>query len=114
MDKPPAFLFYAREFLVGTQTFAVGDLGAYIRCLAYQWDAGAVPADAIDELAGVMICPPLEAAARWQAIRHKFVRRLDGRWVNLRLEREREKLATLARRGRAGGFGKARAREANA
>jgi uncharacterized protein YdaU (DUF1376 family) len=114
MSKPPAFLFYPRDFLVGTQTLALDDVGAYIRCLAYQWDTGAVPGDSIEALASVLVCPPAEAAARWAGIRHKFIRQLDGRWVNLRLEREREKLANLSRRGRAGALARHRGREANA
>lgn len=35
--KPPAFQFYADEYLAGTIAMSLAEVGAYIRLLCYQW-----------------------------------------------------------------------------
>jgi len=89
-EKPPAFQFYVRDFLTGTQTMTLEEVGAYTRCLAYEWDAGGLPDD-VTQLARVMICPRAKVKKIWPKIRQKFVRNADGFWRNSRLESERVK-----------------------
>ncbi len=83
--KPPAFQFYAADFLVGTATMTAEEVGAYIRLLCYQWDTGSVPDDdaTICRLGG---CGGI-AVAR---LRQKFRTTPDG-LKNPRMELEREK-----------------------
>lgn len=42
---PPAFQFYAGDFLVSTTTMSNAQVGAYIRLLSHQWVNGGIPAD---------------------------------------------------------------------
>lgn len=45
MSKPPAFQFYADDFLAGTMGMTQAEVGAYIRLLAHQWSKGTLPED---------------------------------------------------------------------
>lgn len=83
--KPPAFQFYAADFLVGTAAMTAEEVGAYIRLLCYQWDTGSVPDDdlTIQRLTGCQ-------ASAVAKIRAKFVASADG-LKNARLEAERAK-----------------------
>lgn len=82
--KPPAFQFYADDFLAGTFDMTPHDVGCYIRLLCFQWNRGSLPVqpDRVDRLAGGSV--PQEVLA-------KFVDDGNGGMVNLRLERERKK-----------------------
>ncbi len=42
--KPPAFQFYADDFLAGTIDMSAEEVGAYIRLLCHQWTRGEIPA----------------------------------------------------------------------
>lgn len=46
MNKLPAFLLYATDFIVGTAEMGLAETGAYIKLLCHQWDKGQLPADA--------------------------------------------------------------------
>lgn len=83
--KPPAFQFYAADFLVGTATMAAEEVGAYIRLLCYQWDTGSVPDDdaTIARLGGCQ-------ASAVAKVRQKFRKDEDG-LRNERMEKERAK-----------------------
>jgi uncharacterized protein YdaU (DUF1376 family) len=52
--KPPAFQFYADDFLGGTVDLGAEDVGAYIRLLCYQWGRGSIPSsiEVINRVAG--------------------------------------------------------------
>lgn len=43
MAKPPAFQFYAKDWLADTAHLTLEEQGAYIRLLAHQWVQGALP-----------------------------------------------------------------------
>lgn len=43
--SPPAFQFYASDFLAGTMHFTPAEVGTYIRLLCHQWAMGKLPAD---------------------------------------------------------------------
>lgn len=88
-QKSPAFSFYARDFLAGTSTMSLQEVGAYMRLLAYQWDAGSVPAEP-EERARVMGCAKAQERDLWKRIGKKFVLS-DGVYLNVRLEEERQK-----------------------
>ncbi len=45
MNKLPAFLLYATDFIVGTAEMGLAETGAYIKLLCHQWDKGTLPND---------------------------------------------------------------------
>lgn len=90
-SKSPAFSFYAKEFLAATLAWALDARGAYVTLLAYQWDAGSVPANDMSSLGRVLGISSTKARLVWAIISDKFERGADGQWRNLRLEQEREK-----------------------
>lgn len=94
--KPPAFQFYAADFLVGTADMEAAEVGAYIRLLCHQWDRGFVTKEKAARLAGTKITP---------AVLAKFSE-TNGELRNERLEFERAKQAEYrAERSRSGKVG---------
>ena len=89
-NKPPAFQFYAADFILGTVTLSLANRGAYITLLSSQWDRGYVPDDAV-ERQRILGCTAKEESAAWRALRSKFVQGTDAQWRNARLEAERRK-----------------------
>lgn len=83
--KPPAFQFYAADFLVGTADLTCEQVGAYIRLLCHQWDRGFVPLD-IKVVARICAARP----SRLAPVLSKFDRTEEG-YRNARLESERVK-----------------------
>ncbi len=45
MNKLPAFLLYATDFIVGTAEMGLAETGVYIKLLCHQWDKGHLPAE---------------------------------------------------------------------
>jgi uncharacterized protein YdaU (DUF1376 family) len=104
-QKSPAFSFYAKDFLTGTSTMSLQEVGAYIRLLAYSWDAGSVPTDP-GERARLLGCAKSQERELWNKVGKKFMMRGDV-YVNERIEEERSKQArrrqTLSDNGKQGG-----------
>lgn len=86
MVKPPAFQFYADDFVAGTVDLTPREIGSYILLLCYQWSKGYVPDN--DESIR-RICRETNDLDLVN-IRCKFVSR-RGRLFNVRLEKERQK-----------------------
>ena len=85
--RPPAFQFYADDFLAGTVTFDHAQRGLYITLLCIQWNAGYVTPDDFESLTnGTAIAEPL-AKRVWA----KFKEGSDGHFRNERMEFERNK-----------------------
>jgi uncharacterized protein YdaU (DUF1376 family) len=84
-----AMPMYVRDFMTGTVTMTPAQVGAYWRCLMYQWDSGAVPADDPRQLAKIIGCGPRQALHYWKVVGPKFRRGADGLWRNTRCEKER-------------------------
>lgn len=82
--KAPAFQFYVDDFLAGTLELSQADVGAYIRLLCFQWNRGSIPVETEKQqrLAGGSVSVDVLAKFRLQP---------DGRLVNERMERERQK-----------------------
>lgn len=103
--KSPAFRLYASDFLTGTATMSLQEVGAYIRLLCFQWDAGGVPEDA-SERARIMGCSKAQERELWKRVARKFAH-IDGVYVNERMEVERKKQAErreqLSENGKQGG-----------
>lgn len=104
--KPPAFQFYADDFLAGTSDMSPEEVGIYIRLLCHQWAKGGVPAEEsrLARMAGIdgnaMLLPSLRYVVG------KFTAHADGCLRNARLERVREEQAeNRAKRSAAGAKG---------
>lgn len=100
MNKPPAFQFYADDFLGGVATMSNDEVGLYIRLLAIQWGKGFVTDDDIARLGKGMAEPSL------CYVKSKFKVGDDSNLRNDRLELERKKQAEFresrAKAGKAG------------
>ena len=79
MNKPPAFQFYADDFVAGVADLSAEEVGSYILLLCFQWGRGAIPESkpSVDRVAKSEVTP---------AVMAKFP---DGK--NPRLEAERQK-----------------------
>lgn len=88
MSKPPAFQFYADDFIAGTSDMTNEEVGVYVRLLCYQWSKGAIPSDT-DRL-NLICC----GNAKPHAIA-KFGLCEDGMLRNERMEKERSKQAAF-------------------
>jgi len=86
--KPPAFQFYADDFLAGTITMTLEERGIYITLLCIQWSRGSVCDADFDRVGNAVAQPSLSQ------VKAKFVRsEHDGLLRNPRLEHERQKQA---------------------
>lgn len=80
--KPPAFQFYADDFLAGTFAMTDEEVGQYIRMLCYQWShGGATQEDLLAHIRSKRISPRVLA---------KFKVCDDGLLRNERMERVRK------------------------
>jgi uncharacterized protein YdaU (DUF1376 family) len=82
--KPPAFQFYADDFLAGTMDLTPEEVGSYIRLLCHQWSKGHIPNDRerLARLSGGFISV---------YVLEKFEECADGNLRNARMEAERLK-----------------------
>jgi uncharacterized protein YdaU (DUF1376 family) len=85
MGKPPAFQFYANDFMGATITWDAIACGMYIRLLCTQWVNGSIPDDQrrIARAAGVDLA---DLQREWHLIEPKFPLAKDGTRKNARLE----------------------------
>lgn len=92
--KPPAFQFYADDFLAGVADMTQAEVGAYILLLCHQWGRGEIPGDAARA----------SLIAKGKVSPHVMSKFPDGK--NVRLEKERQKQTVFreaqAMRGKAG------------
>jgi uncharacterized protein YdaU (DUF1376 family) len=109
-QKAPAFLLYARDFTSGTAHLSPAEVGAYMRCLCYQWECGGVPAEDTVRLARIVGTSVVETTPLWDVISIKFEKRGDGLYWNRRLESVRSGNSSWVDQRRAAG--KARAAKA--
>lgn len=110
MSAPPAFQFYAADFLASTAGMSCAEVGAYLRLLLFQWEHGGIPDDA-QVIRRVIGSTPSSATTLWRSLNHKFKKwDSDGLWRNARLERVRSEQKGYEGVSRKGG--KARAETA--
>jgi uncharacterized protein YdaU (DUF1376 family) len=95
-NKSPAFQFYPKDFIAGTATMSLQEVGAYMRLLCYAWDTGSVPNDG-DERARICVCSKAQERELWKKVGKKFNLENDA-YFNERLEEERQKQAEYRRR----------------
>ena len=92
MAKPPAFQFYAKDFLTGTMTMSLMEIGAYIKLLAWSWDNGPLPIEASERATILGVRLP-ELRRVWVKLAPKWAKTKAG-YVNTRLEQQRTALNT--------------------
>jgi uncharacterized protein YdaU (DUF1376 family) len=86
MQKPPAFQFYAKDWITGTMTLSPAARGIYITLLAYQWDHGGVPAGEKASLSRAAQCDVRTITKFWPEVSKKFRLEKDGLWRNAKLK----------------------------
>ena len=103
--RPPAFQFYADDFLAGTMEMSQADVGAYIRLLCWQWNRGSIPVRTENQ-------QRITGGPVSDDVISKFTPCPDGLLRNDRLEQEREKQTQYRERQRVKGIqsGKARSK----
>ena len=90
--KDPAFLFYTKDFISGTQHMSNEELGAYLRLLMYQHQHGSIP-NQKDRMMRITSIFTFEDFDRiWEVIQDKFTI-MDNHLVNERLSEEVAKRA---------------------
>lgn len=82
--RPPAFQFYADDFIAGTITMTREERGLYIILLCMQWNVGHVTADDFERLGNGM------ADASLNHVKRKFETDPEGLFRNKRLEQVRQ------------------------
>lgn len=95
-QKSPAFQFYPKDFMAGTATMSLQEVGAYMRLLCYAWDAGSVPTDP-KERSRICACSRAQERELWKKVGTKFSLQNDV-YLNERMEEERQKQADYRRR----------------
>lgn len=93
MNQPPAFQFYASDYLSSSkvQRMTLEAEGAYVRLLAYNWQDGSIPSD-FRQLSRLCKTTPRKMEILWNEFLHECFTgegQPEGRLVNLRLERVR-------------------------
>lgn len=99
MNKPPAFQFYADDFVAGVSDMTQSEVGAYILLLCCQWNRGEIPTD------------PARASliAKGEVTQHVMDKFPQGK--NKRMERVREERNAWIEKSRNGGKSSASVRK---
>jgi len=101
MDTPPAFQFYAGDWLSSTLGMAWDVKGLYIDLLAWSWKNGPLP-DNARWRQRIIGGDAKTAELLWSDLRSRWWKTADG-WINPRLERQREIQRSFVERGSRGG-----------
>lgn len=90
-EPSPAFQFYPKDFLTSStvRLMSMEARGVYITLLAMSWLDGALPTS-VDDLAKLAGCSARKLKKIWPNIANAFTL-TDAGYVNIRLEKEREK-----------------------
>ncbi|WP_407497463.1 DUF1376 domain-containing protein [Elizabethkingia meningoseptica] len=88
--KDPAFLFYTKDFISGTQEMSCEEVGAYLRLLMYQHQHGKIPNDKsrMMRICGIFIESDFDGI--WEIVGDKF-NQMDNHLVNKRMTIEATK-----------------------
>ena len=92
MGKPPAFQFYASDFLSDENVMLMNNqaVGCYIKLLCFNWKQGSIPDD-IEKIARLCNEDGSAMAQLWPSLEPCFVPGENGRLINPRIEKERLK-----------------------
>jgi uncharacterized protein YdaU (DUF1376 family) len=102
MAKPPAFQFYAADFILDTAGMSTEQVGAYIRLLCFAWVNTGIPEEAAQQ-AQIAGLPARRFASHvWPAVARCWDSG-DGRLVNPRQEKERQRQIAWREKSAKGG-----------
>jgi uncharacterized protein YdaU (DUF1376 family) len=91
MAKPPAFQFYAKDWVMSTRTIPAEARGVHIDLLCFAWEEEGLPAD-LDGLHTYVGLTKRKFKAIWDAhLARRWTSDSNGRLVHRKLEDEREK-----------------------
>lgn len=95
----PAFQFYPSDFLGSPEVHAMSltEVGAYIKLLGFCWDMDGLPTDH-NKLASMLRIPRSRFDRLWKGPLGDCFQELSGKYRNGRLDRERYKQKSYARR----------------
>jgi len=102
MGKPPAFLLYAADFYMDTNTWTIDEIGVYTRLLMSEWVNGPLPNEE-SRLARAAGCTLHRFKNSWGQVKIKFKENEEGFLFNARLEEVREKQKEYEERQRVKG-----------
>lgn len=102
MTKPPAFLLYAADFYMDTNTWTIDEIGVYTRLLMSEWVNGPLPNEE-SRLARAAGCTLHRFKNSWGQVKLKFQKTDDGFLYNSRLEEVRIKQKEYEERQRVKG-----------
>jgi len=89
-DKPPAFQFYANDFIGATSSWSNEEVGIYMRLLCHQWVNGHIPSDE-KRIARIVSMSIDEFREAWSVVGDKFQAAGKDKLRNKRLEEVRKK-----------------------
>lgn len=93
MNKPPAFQFYPKDWVLDTARMTLEEEGAYIRLLGHQWIEGPLPAD-LHQLSRILGVQIKKMRNLWCTLGKHFPAATGDTVANPRLEEERRKQAS--------------------
>jgi uncharacterized protein YdaU (DUF1376 family) len=96
--KPPAFQFYADDFLAGTADMTAEEVGVFVRLLCHSWSKDGL----VDDDHRLMLLAGQCQASSLAHAKTKF-RITDGKLRNVRQEQERQKQADFRQKQAANG-----------
>jgi uncharacterized protein YdaU (DUF1376 family) len=110
-DKAPAYQWYPRDYMSdeAVALMSYEQRGIYRDLLDRQWLEGSIPAD-LSQLAAILRIPVSRFEKLWPQVSAKFKPAGEGRLVNTRMEREREKQDAYRELQRQKGISSGRAR----
>lgn len=94
-DKSPAFQFYPTDFLSSSKVarMSLTEIGIYTVLLCHAWLDDGLPVS-LPAMAKLVRLPAGRFAKLWSGVLSECFREEGGRFVNIRLERERDKQAS--------------------
>jgi uncharacterized protein YdaU (DUF1376 family) len=92
MSKSPAFSLYAADFYMDTLGWTCEEVGLYFRLLMAEWTNGPLPNDEI-RLAKTCQMSVKKFHHNFKNVQPKFVQKVEGYFINTRLEETRLKQA---------------------
>jgi len=110
MAKPPAFQFYAKDWVMSTRTIPAEARGIHIDLLCFAWEEEGLPAD-LEGLHTFVGLSKRKFKALWDAhLAHRWESDGNGKLVNPRIEEERRKQKEWRKKSAKGGRASAKAR----
>lgn len=110
MAKPPAFQFYAADFILDTAGMTAEQVGSYMRLLCFAWVNTGIPTEKAQQAQIAGVSPKRFSSHVWPAISRCWESGDSGNLVNPRMEKERQRQIAWREKSAKGGRAKPKAR----